>query len=303
MYRPGDLSDDEFERIEESLSETPKGRAFLRRYARRSAAMGIEEVRSIVIELREMISGRGEAVGPAGHMEVLRRELMEMAASIERARREIAALRPADETVSGNSKILTATNELDAIVSSTERASIEILNSAERLMDLVSKLRRTGADPEICSDIESEVTGIFTACSFQDLTGQRTSKVVNALRYIEQRVTAMIGIWGIDGVAPTDDDETADQREDAHLLGGPQLDGMGVSQDDIDRMLSDDNFAVVSAPPEPEPEPEPAWDLDPPPPPPPPPPPKKAKKAAAEEPAQKSEGKALDQSAIDALFG
>ncbi len=84
-------------------------------------------------------------------MEVLRRELMEMAASIERARREIAALRPADEAVSGNSKILTATNELDAIVSSTERASIEILNSAERLMELVSKLRRTG----VCGAMET----------------------------------------------------------------------------------------------------------------------------------------------------
>ncbi len=304
MHRPADLSDDEFDQIEERLSETPKGRAFLRRYARRSAAMGVEEVRTIVSDLRDMIAGRGEAVGPAGHMEVLRRELMEMAASIERARREIASLRPADETASGNSKILTATNELDAIVSSTERASIEILNSAERLMELVSKLRRTGADAEICSDIESEVTGIFTACSFQDLTGQRTSKVVNALRYIEQRVTAMIGIWGVDGIAPTEDDEPVDKRPDAHLLGGPQLDGMGVSQDDIDRMLSDDNFAVVSAPAEPEPEPD--WDLDPapePPPPPPPPPAKKAKKPAAEEPAPKAEGKPLDQSAIDALFG
>jgi chemotaxis regulatin CheY-phosphate phosphatase CheZ len=299
VHRPADLSDDEFDQIEERLSETPKGRAFLRRYARRSAAMGVDEVRTIVADLRDMISGRGEGVGPAGHMDVLRRELMEMAASIERARREIASLRPADETASGNSKILTATNELDAIVSSTERASIEILNSAERLMELVSKLRRTGADSEICSDIESEVTGIFTACSFQDITGQRTSKVVNALRYIEQRVAAMIGIWGIEGIAPNEDDDNADRRPDAHLLGGPQLDGMGVSQDDIDRMLNDDNFAVVSAPAEPE------WDLDPPPAPPPPPPPPPAKKAkkAAEEPPPKAEGKALDQSAIDALFG
>ena len=87
MHRPADLSDDEFEQIEERLSETPKGRAFLRRYARRSAAMGVDEVRTIVADLRDMISGRGEGVGPAGHMDVLRRELMEMAASIERARR------------------------------------------------------------------------------------------------------------------------------------------------------------------------------------------------------------------------
>jgi len=296
VQRLTELNDEEFDLIEESIAGSVKGRAFLRRYARQSAAISVEEVRSMVAQLHDMMSGRTETVGPAGHMEVLRRELMEMAASIDRARREIASLRPADETVSGNSKILTATNELDAIVTSTERASIEILNSAERLMELVSKLRRTGADAEICSDIESEVTRIFTACSFQDLTGQRTSKVVNALRYIEQRVTAMIGIWGIDGVTANADDGPVDARPDAHLLGGPQLDGMGVSQDDIDRMLSEDSFAVVAAPSEPDPEPEPDWLA------PPPPAPKKANKAAVEEP-PKTETKPMDQSAIDALFG
>lgn len=84
---------------------------------------------------------------------------------------------------------------MDAIVSATERASFDILNSAERLMDLGAKLRKGGADPDLCTEVESEVMNIFTACSFQDLTGQRTSKVVNALRYIEQRVNAMIAIW------------------------------------------------------------------------------------------------------------
>ena len=39
---------------------------------------------------------------------------------------------------------------------------------------------------------------IFTACSFQDLTGQRTTKVINVLRYIEQRIGSMIAIWGED---------------------------------------------------------------------------------------------------------
>src|SRR5690349_2697167 len=138
-------------------------------------------------QMRGMLSQGTQVTSPSSHIEVLRRELLEMAGSIEKARREVAALRPPDGD-NNNNKILTATNELDAIVSSTERASFDILNSAERLMELGSKLRRAGADGDLCTEIESEVMNIFTACSFQDLTGQRTSKVVNVLRYIEQRV-------------------------------------------------------------------------------------------------------------------
>ncbi len=200
----------------------------------------------MLAEFRTSWNRQSEAVEAGKHVGVLRRELMEMAASIEQARREVAALRPAD---GAGDKILSATNELDAIVISTERASFEILNAAERLMDLAGKLRAAGADPGLCGEIDGEVNNIFTACSFQDLTGQRTSKVVNALRYIEQRVIAMINIWGEDGLAGMAvAEENTDKRPDAHLLNGPQLDGHGVSQADVDSMF---DAPVAAAPPPP----------------------------------------------------
>jgi chemotaxis regulatin CheY-phosphate phosphatase CheZ len=221
-------------------------------------------------QMRALLNQNSQVSGSSSHIEVLRRELLEMAGSIEKARREVAALQPPD---AGNDRILSATSELDAIVSSTERASFDILNSAERLMDLGSKLRRAGADPEVCSEIESEVSNIFTACSFQDITGQRTSKVVNALRYIEQRVNAMIAIWDVEGVKPSTEvpDAFVDKRPDAHLLNGPALEGHGVSQSDVDAL-----FADPPAPPAPPPKPsKPVVAAAPPPPPPPaaPPPP------------------------------
>lgn len=207
-------------------------------------------------EFRNSWQRQNEALEAAKHVGVLRRELMEMAASIEQARREVAALRPPDGS---SDKILSATNELDAIVISTERASFEILNAAERLMDLSMKLRSAGADGALCSEIDQEVNNIFTACSFQDLTGQRTSKVVNALRYIEQRVIAMINIWGEEGLAGIAiKEEIQDTRPDAHLLNGPQMDGMGVSQADVDSMFDSPMSAAAPPPPPPEPEPAPA---------------------------------------------
>lgn len=241
------LNDEEFDQIEEAIARTAKGRAFLRRLHRRATGAASEEIRAMLVEFRQSWQDQTEAMELAKHADVLRRELMEMAASIEQARREVAALRPPD----GNKdKINTATSELDAIVISTERASFEILNAAEKLMDLSGRLRAEGADGELCAGIENEVTNIFTACSFQDLTGQRTSKVVNALRYIEQRINAMMSIWGEEGLRGVKPivEENKDKRPDAHLLNGPQMEGQGVSQSDVDDMF-DRPTHVVSAPP------------------------------------------------------
>ena len=257
MDKLASLTEDEFEHIEDTVARTAKGRAFLRRYAQRAQGGVADDVRIMLDQMRALLNQNSPVSGSSSHIEVLRRELLEMAGSIEKARREVAALQPPD---AGNDRILSATSELDAIVSSTERASFDILNSAERLMDLGSKLRRGGADPEVCSEIESEVSNIFTACSFQDLTGQRTSKVVNALRYIEQRVNAMIAIWDVEGVKPSTDvpDAFVDKRPDAHLLNGPALEGHGVSQSDVDALFADPPEPpapppkpVVAAPPPP----------------------------------------------------
>jgi hypothetical protein len=83
-----------------------------------------------------------------------------------------------------------------------------------------------------------QVTEVLTACSFQDITGQRTTKVVNTLRYLEQRVNSMMEIWGVDGVTPTaaPPPDIEDRRPDAHLIHGPAADG-GPSQADVDALF------------------------------------------------------------------
>ncbi|HSK41277.1 MAG TPA: protein phosphatase CheZ [Arenibaculum sp.] len=299
MERPVQLTDEEFEHVEETIARSAKGRAFLRRFAHRMQGAAAAEVRDVLDRMRDVLAIHEEAATTSQHVAVLRRELLEMAGSIEQARREVAALRPPEHD---NNRILTATNELDAIVTSTERASFDILNSAERLMEFGTRLRRSGADEQLCADIETEVTNIFTACSFQDLTGQRTSKVVNALRYIEQRINAMIQIWGIDGVNPVPEMPSgqAESRPDAHLLSGPSLPGQGVSQSDVDALFG----AAAPAPePAPEPVPEPPAPRPEPPPPKPPAPPAASPPSPPEPSASGPTKQPLDQSAIDALFG
>ena len=159
-----------------------------------------DEVRVLVSDLRDLWRQQADANNLVNRVQVLRHELQDMSASISQARREIAALRPSED---GNDRFSTASNELDAIIVSTERASSEILTSSERILELISKLRDGEEDTgELHSKIEAEVMEIFTACSFQDLTGQRTTKVINVLRYIEQRIGSMIAIWGEDKAPP-----------------------------------------------------------------------------------------------------
>ncbi len=175
----------------------------------------------------------------------LRGELEEMRASILETLQGIAAIKPED---AGNNRIMAATAELDAIVTATERATNSILGAAEGLQEIGAKLREGGADADACDEIDTHATNIFLACSFQDITGQQTNKVINLLRYLEQRVKSMIEFWGEEGAKPSGvRTGPMEKWSDANLLHGPQLEGSGVSQDEIDRIL-DDRFGKAMAP-------------------------------------------------------
>src|SRR5689334_16017048 len=179
MSRALELPEEEFLQIEEFIGRTARGRAFLRDHTRQAQTGIAEEVRNLIAELRDLWRQQTTAGSLANRVQVLRQELQDMSASISHARREIAALKPAD---AGNDRIVNATNELDAIIVSTERASTEILGAAEKILELLPDLRGGAAPAALADAIENEVMTIFTACSFQDLTGQRTTKVINVLR-------------------------------------------------------------------------------------------------------------------------
>jgi len=239
--RRPELTEEEYLDIEEALAGNARGRTFLRMRDQRARLVAVNEVRKLVREVKDSVQkvpaeSGGEKKDEA-HIRMLREELREMSAYIHQTRREIAALRPASDA--GSNRIMAATGELEGIVSATERATSDILNGVERIQALTIKLPKSGEVAPIAEEIQAQVTEVLTACSFQDITGQRTTKVVNTLRYIEQRVNSMIEIWGIEGGAPTSTPtpESEDGRPDAHLLHGPAADG-GPSQADVDALFA-----------------------------------------------------------------
>lgn len=133
----------------------------------------------------------------------------------------------------GKDRLAQATSELKEVTSATEKATGEIMDACERIQSL-------SADAKNAQAINDETIKIFEACSFQDLTGQRINNAVNALYEIEKRIDAMIAaIEGHGSIAlatgPSEDTRSADKK----LMNGPQMPGKGVTQDDIDRLLSE----------------------------------------------------------------
>lgn len=213
------LDASQYDAIEDAVRETERGRWFLAEYARRNRNADTEVLLDAIRRIENVVSttDRPDDVGR------FRGDLMEMADAIARTRAEVAALSAPDQ---GESRLTVASEALDAIVRATERATSDILSAAEEVQEAAWTLRETGADSEMCDALDRHATQIYTACSFQDLTAQRTSRVVHTLRYLENRIASMIGIWG----NPDDAVPSLDERARAEAAAA-------LDQSDVDRFL------------------------------------------------------------------
>ena len=123
---------------------------------------------------------------------------------------------------------------LEAVVGDTEKATETIMSAAEEVL----------CDDEEDFDayranVEARMMSIIEACSFQDLAGQRVSKVVNSLRHVEDRVARFADVMGVRDAEFAPQEETAKEKRDREqLLNGPAMGGPETSQDDIDAMFS-----------------------------------------------------------------
>ena len=158
-------------------------------------------------------------------------EIEELGRTIAAAKAEIAALKVDDINAS---HIPSATDELDAIVAHTAAATESILEVCETLDDVAAKIDQD--DPrgrEGAAKLQEATTKIYEACSFQDITGQRITKVVATLKTIEVKVASIINTFGHRGDVPV-----IPASSEAALLNGPQLPGMAMGQTDIDKLLA-----------------------------------------------------------------
>lgn len=185
-----------------------------------------EEVASIVSSVFASMGG-----DISQHELKLYAELEGLARYINNAKREIAELHPADIHAE---HIPRATDELDAVVTHTEEATNRIMDACDQIMGLSGEV-----PPEVSAKLMDVTTGIYEACNFQDITGQRITKVVRALKHIEAKVEAMLLAMGeeVQQRHPNVVEEVKKDDEDKFLLHGPQLSGTGVDQAFIDSLF------------------------------------------------------------------
>ena len=178
-------------------------------------------VKGLIESMEEDITGMRNRLGT---------ELRGLIDYIQEAKTDIAALSPREIH---DEHIPVVTDELDAVVKHTEEATGAILDAAEELENLAADLPE-----ETVERITGITTKIYEASNFQDITGQRITKVVSTLKHIESKVRLLAEVCGDELTGkPSNRAAEAASAEDGSSPRGPQLPGEGNSQEDIDVLL------------------------------------------------------------------
>jgi chemotaxis protein CheZ len=176
-------------------------------------------------------SSRAEDRKPETDLKAIARELAAVASYIAHLKSEIGALKVTELT---GDRLPMANQELGRVVNATASATNAIMSAAEDLLALEAPTQEAYRQ-----EVEARALAILEACSFQDLTGQRIAKVVEALGQLEKRLERFASAVQVRESETTDPEEASRQaRKDALLLNGPQGEGEGVLQDEIDKLFA-----------------------------------------------------------------
>ena len=169
--------------------------------------------------------------------EELSRQVVQLYEYMERIKGELAAVKHPNAQVDHFNK---AADQLDAIVQATEDATNTIMEMTEANQAIVRALKDKLRVDEITEDLDKVLENsnhVYEACTFQDITGQRISKIVKTMNLLEGTLSSLVVIIGKDSIAALPvKEETHEEGEIP--MDGPALDGEeSVSQADIDALF------------------------------------------------------------------
>ncbi|MFO1243294.1 MAG: protein phosphatase CheZ [Rickettsiales bacterium] len=164
----------------------------------------------------------------------LRNEIIRLADYITTAKKEIFGMVPSEDDPRNIGK---AGEELTAVVRATEEATNIILDAADEIQGHVTKLPKS----DEASKINDATIRIYDASNFQDITGQRITKVIKTLEYVEATVARLICLFSespdeLSVAAEKLKEMLKDKRPDAELMHGPSL--KPPTQDEIDSLFN-----------------------------------------------------------------
>jgi chemotaxis protein CheZ len=211
-------------RIEESLEETQAGL--------RHAEL-LHELAALRAALAAAASRQpgGAEAAPAGEAARLTSELNLIQGAISGDIEEHSG-QPGSR--GANEPMTRIAHELNAVVNATETATQKILAAAEEIDQVANNLSaalKGKIEQGLAQDIQDLVIRIFEACNFQDVAGQRVTKVMATLTFIEDHITRVL--------EEIKNASTSVRRDGSQYLHGPRLeiDGGHASQGDVDAMF------------------------------------------------------------------
>ena len=151
-------------------------------------------------------------------------------------RTEIASL---NQSGNGEDKFATIGERLGGGVEAIKDASDSTMEAIEKINGAVAKLKKSinySKLVELVETVEISNNAVFEARTSQDMTGQRVTKIVNSVSYVEVKVTTLREIWGRDELDNTTL-AVVEVTADENLLHGSQLKTDAISQDEIDKLF------------------------------------------------------------------
>jgi chemotaxis protein CheZ len=125
------------------------------------------------------------------------------------------------EARTGEDERGTAQAELVALRQETEKAVEKIMDAAEAMLAQA----RDGGD--LTAVVRLQALAVLEACSFQDITGQRVSKIARIIDELDARESG----------APAREETDEERRRRELVLNGPAIGGPALDQDAVDAMF------------------------------------------------------------------
>jgi len=160
---------------------------------------------------------------------IAHQEIAQLAKYIDNAKKEIFSISVHEKS---EKAIMDASQHLDEVIKETEVASHTIMDAADAILSAAK-----GAGGEREQKIATAINRIYEACNFQDVNGQRITKVIKLLNTIEETVDRLnVLFYTGNEAAPAK--KVTTPASDKDLLNGPQLAANAPSQAEIDALFA-----------------------------------------------------------------
>lgn len=130
--------------------------------------------------------------------------------------------------------------QLDALGDEITAATDRMMTATETIQDAANAIGAKSKERATKNQLKKITKGcgdVFEACSFQDITGQRLSKITRTVTVIEGSVRTVSCLAGGKGKGGDEKPNAIDRMDGGITLEGPQINGPAISQDDINKLF------------------------------------------------------------------